>query len=251
MAVTVSFTAYAESVGMAFDRICAGKMLSRQKRILIKPNLITAAAHPVTTHPDCCRAVIEYIRAAGGSPEIVIAEGIGDPSLTARAVFDQLGYSEMARQLGVKLVDLDDVPVTTIRKAGCSRFPEMTLPEIAFDSYLISLPVLKAHSFSAITGSMKNMIGIAPARYYAGGGGIWKKAVFHDRIHQAIVDLNQYRTPDLTLMDASIGMPDFHLGGRTCDPPVNKLIAGYDAKAVDRESAGLLGLDWKRIAHLA
>ena len=63
------------------------------------------------------------------------------------------------------------------------------------------------------------------------------------------MDLNAYRTPDLTVMDSSIGMPDVHLGGHHCDPPVNKLLGGFDARAVDREAATLLGLDWKMIQH--
>jgi uncharacterized protein (DUF362 family) len=69
-------------------------------------------------------------------------------------------------------------------------------------------------------------------------------------MHQSIVDLNRYRAPDLSLMDATIGMPDFHLGGRHCDPPVGKLLAGFDPLTVDRRSAELLGLDWRKIAHL-
>lgn len=43
---------------------------------------------------------------------------------------------------------------------------------------------------------------------------------------------------------------NYHLGGRQCQPPVNKIIAGFDAKEVDRISAGLLELNWKEIQHL-
>ena len=126
----------------------------------------------------------------------------------------------------------------------------MYLPEIAMSHYLISVPVLKAHSFSEITGTLKNMIGLAPPKHYSGRFGTWKKAVFHHRMHQSIVDLNRYRTPDLSLMDATVGMPDYHLGGAHCDPPLGKLIAGFDPLQVDRRSAELLGLRWQRIAHL-
>jgi len=69
-------------------------------------------------------------------------------------------------------------------------------------------------------------------------------------VHQAIVDLNTYRRPDLTVMDATIGLADFHLGGRTCDPPVNKIVAGLDPVEVDRTAAELLGIDWGEIQHL-
>ncbi|MEZ4602968.1 MAG: DUF362 domain-containing protein [Desulfobacterales bacterium] len=79
---------------------------------------------------------------------------------------------------------------------------------------------------------------------------MWNKAEFHRDIHQAIVDLNRYRKADLTLMDASVGMPDYHLGGRNCEPPVNQLVAGFDPLAVDRKAAELLGRDWRTIPHL-
>jgi uncharacterized protein (DUF362 family) len=112
------------------------------------------------------------------------------------------------------------------------------------------VPVLKAHSYSEITGTLKNMIGLAPPKYYSGRFGSWKKAVFHGRMHESIVDLNRYRTPDLSLMDATVGMPDFHLGGAHCDPPVNKILASFDPLAIDRRSAELLGFRWQSIGHL-
>ncbi len=130
-------------------------------------------------------------------------------------------------------------------------FPEMYLPEILFTHYLVSVPVLKAHSFSKITGTLKNMIGAAPPKHYSGKYGSWKKAVFHGDMHASITELNLYRTPDLSLMDATIGLPEFHLGGRQCDPPMNKLIAGFDPLEVDRKAAELLGFDWHGINHLA
>jgi len=110
--------------------------------------------------------------------------------------------------------------------------------------------VLKAHSLADITGSMKYMIGLAPPAHYSGRHGSWKKAVFHGNMQQSIIDLNQYRTPDLTIMDATIGLAEYHLGGSRCDPPVNKLLGGFDAREVDREAARLLGMDWKIIGHL-
>ena len=46
-------------------------------------------------------------------------------------------------------------------------------------------------------------------------------------------------------------MAEFHLGGGRCDPPLKKIIAGYNPWNVDREAAGLLGLDWNNIEHIA
>ena len=248
--VTVAFTGFKASVTDALDRLGAGPLLARQTRILLKPNLVMASPHPVTTSPDFCKAVAEYIRSHSDA-KIVIAEGTGDPAFSTFDVFETLGYKTISRQLDIELIDLNTAPLKKLSRDDCPRFPDMYLPKIAFTHFIISLPVLKAHSLSVFTGSLKNMMGFAPPAHYSGSCGIWNKAEFHKNIHPAIIDLNKYRQADLTLMDASIGLADYHLGGRTCDPPVGKLVAGIDPLAVDREAAALLGLDWRQIPHLA
>lgn len=245
----IEFVSYSESVPKALDAIGAGEVLRRQTAVLIKPNLINASAFPITTAPECVEAVIEYVRSCSAA-EIVIGEGCGDARLETDEVFDRLGYRELARRHALELVDLNNAPLVRLEDQDRPVFKEMYLPEIAMTHYLISVPVLKAHSFSKITGTLKNMIGLAPPEHYSGRFGTWKKAVFHGKMHPSIVDLNRYRTPDLSLMDAAVGMADYHLGGARCDPPLGKLIAGFDPVEVDRRSAELLGLRWQSIGHL-
>jgi len=248
--VTVSFTSFKVSVAEAFNRLGVAPLLADQSHILLKPNLVMASPHPVTTSVECCKAVAEYIRSHSDA-KIVIAEGTGDPAFSTHEVFETLGYKAISRQLDIELIDLNTAPFAKLSRDDCPRFPDMVLPKIAFTHFIISLPVLKAHSLSVFTGSLKNMMGFAPPAHYSGSCGIWNKAEFHKNIHQAIIDLNKYRQADLTLMDASIGLADYHLGGRTCDPPVNRLLAGVDSQKVDREAATLLGFDWRQIPHLA
>ena len=94
------------------------------------------------------------------------------------------------------------------------------------------------------------MMGLLPPKHYKGKYGIWNKSIFHNKIHESIVDLNEYVSPHLTVLDATVGMAEFHLGGARCNPPVNKIIAGFDAKEVDRKASELLGFDWRKIRHL-
>ncbi|UCD89567.1 MAG: DUF362 domain-containing protein [Desulfobacterales bacterium] len=246
---TVDFSSYSESVAAAFEKIDAGKTLSKQSAILIKPNLINATPHPVTTPAVCCEAVIQYIRSCS-SAEIVIAEGCGDSVLETDEIFHLLGYRDLATEYAVSLVDLNRASLKKLENNNLVIFPEIYLPEIAFTHFIISLPVLKAHSLATITGTLKNMIGFAPPKYYSGRFGGWKKSFFHNNMQQAIIELNQYRRPDLSLIDASIGLADFHLGGRHCTPAVNKIVAGFNPVEVDRKAAQLLDLDWKQIPHL-
>jgi len=111
---------------------------------------------------------------------------------------------------------------------------------------IISVPVLKAHSLAQISGTLKNMMGFPPPQYYSGSHGSWKKAAFHMNMQQSLIDLNSYLTPDLTLMDYSVGMADYHLGGPHCDPPIGKIIAGYNPWEIDREACHLLVITMAR-----
>ncbi|MCK5543058.1 MAG: DUF362 domain-containing protein [Desulfobacterales bacterium] len=248
--ISVGFESFEKSIKEALDGISAHKQIAEQSAILIKPNLINASPHPVTTAPECCKAIIEYIR-KHSKAEIVIAEGCGDANHETDGVFENLGYTAMAEKLGVSLIDLNYGPVKILENPTCQIFPKMYLPKIAFDHYIVSVPVLKAHSLAGITGSLKNMMGFAQPEYYSGHHGFWKKAVFHEKMQESIIDLNKYLSPNLSIMDCSIGLADYHLGGAQCDPHVKKIIAGYNPWEVDREAANLLGLNWKNIGHIA
>ncbi len=247
--IDVKFISYSESVPELFDALGAGGILSEQKQVLIKPNLINTSPPPVTTPAECCQAVIEYVR-RHSKAEIIIAEGCGDPDYDTFAVFQRLGYSELAKRLQVNLLDLNKAPNILFRRNDCRLFTEMYLPDIIRGSYIISVPVLKAHSLAGITGTLKNMMGFLPPEHYQRGGH-WKKSAFHADIHHSITELNRYVTADLTLLDARIGLAEYHLGGAECSPRVGKLVAGFDPLAVDRKAAELLGIDKESIPHLA
>ena len=247
--ISVTFHSYEESIAEALDQLDVKKVLGSQTAILLKPNLINASPHPVTTPAACCEAIIKYIRAYSDA-EIVIGEGCGDPSFETPEVFKRCGYTDLAKAYDIELVDLNTAPLRHLENPDCPLFPDMYLPEIAFTHYLISVPVLKAHSIAEITGTLKNMMGLAPPKHYSGRFGSWKKAVFHNKMQQALIDLNHYRHADLSIMDASIGLADYHLGGSHCSPPANKILASFNPAELDREAARLLGMDWRKIKHL-
>lgn len=245
----VDFIAYEKSIAESLDSIGANRAIAGQTKILIKPNLVTTTPFPVTTAPECCSALIDYIRTCNNSARIVIAEGTGDPGHDTMQVFDVLGYTQLAARKNLVLKDLNTLPLHKLQNSACRRMPEYFFPEIGLSHFIISVPVLKVHTLAGMTGTMKNMMGFAPPAHYSGGGA-WNKSALHRDLHEAIIDLNRYRAADLSIIDASVGMAGSHLGGRHCDPPVKKIIAGFDPVDVDRIAAGLLGLAWEEIGHL-
>jgi uncharacterized protein (DUF362 family) len=249
MTVTnIPFESYKLSVPRILDKTGANKDLKNQTIILVKPNLVNDSPFPVTTAREFTREVILYIQ-KHSTARIILAEGCGDAVLETDEVFQNLCYDSLARELNIELLDLNHATLEKRTDPDNGIFLEIFLPEIAGKSYIVSLPVLKAHSLARLTGTLKNMMGFAPPSHDSGKG-FWKKAFFHDQMQKSISELNRYILPDLTLMDASVGLAQYHLGEPMCDPPANRLLAGFDPFLLDQTAARLLGLDPEGIPHI-
>ncbi len=242
------YTTWAETLNPLLDK-CGLIDHIGGRRILIKPNLVEALKPPITTPVALVAALVDYLRDRLPETEIVIGEGTGNIAYDTFHPFQELGYTDMAAEKGVELVDLNREPLRELRNSACRRWPWMALPEILFDSFLVSVPVLKAHSLAQVTLTMKNMMGAAPPSHFRQGGA-WNKAAFHDRIQEAIFDLNRYRTPDFTILDATVGLAEAHLWGPVCTPPPNIIAVGFDPVAIDAYGTELLRKDWRKIGHI-
>jgi uncharacterized protein (DUF362 family) len=246
---STGFRTWQESLPPLLDRAGLVERIPDQTTILIKPNLVENLPPPITTPVELVACLVEYLQAQRNNP-IIIGEGTGSLEYDTFHPFRELGYTDLAREKGLDLVDLNEEPCTGRKLKQCKRWPELYLPEIAYDSYIISVPVLKVHTLAGVTLTMKNMMGFPPPGRYRHGNS-WGKSSFHLSMQEAVADLNRYRTPDFTILDATVGMAEAHLWGRTCEPPVNILAAGYDPVAMDAYGAGLLGIDWQTIGHIA
>ena len=248
MVAIETYRGYEHTVRACLDRIGAGRVLRRRRLIWIKPNLINDSPFPVTSDPEMIRAVIEYVL-ENSRARIIIAEGCGDSGMETREVFESLGYDRLAGEYGVELADLNHEPLKRLRNPELQVLPEIYLPKRLFSGMLISVPVLKRHSLAGVTLAMKNLMGLAPPKHYQQGGS-WKKSFFHSRMQRSIFELNCYRKPDLSIVDARVGLAQYHLGGAECSPPVNRILAGFDPVAVDAAGAELLGLSWQDVGHI-
>jgi uncharacterized protein (DUF362 family) len=247
---TTCFVSWQKSLGPLLTASGLAHLLPGPERaILIKPNLVEALPPPITTPVALVAALIAWLR-KHTTARIIIGEGSGAMDYETDHAFAALGYTEMARNNGVELADLNREELVCLKNTDCLRWPEMHLPRIALDSFLISVPVLKAHSMAGVTLTMKNMMGLAPPAHYRSGRS-WKKSAFHRQIQDAIADLNRYRTPDFTVLDATVGMAKAHLWGPLCDPPVTTLAAACDPVAIDAYGTTLLNKEWRKIGHIS
>jgi uncharacterized protein (DUF362 family) len=254
------FKSYQETVPAILKEADLAEVIKKQKQILLKPNLTTNLPPPVTTAAELTEEVIKFCQ--NNSPaKIVIAEGAG--GCDTEKVFSDLGYTKLAQKYDVKLLDLNKVERIERQNPNALKLKKVFLPKIGFESFIINLPVLKVHLAAKMTAAMKNVYGFYLNQKWLKQEGLiwraaktfvkdwWNKSELHlFGVNETIIDLNNYIKFDFNLVDASIGQLGEEIHGKPCEPPIGKLIAGYDAKAVDIACAPFLGLDPKEIVYL-
>jgi uncharacterized protein (DUF362 family) len=239
----VKFTDYRASVRKALDAVGAAGKLPRRRLIILKPNLTNADAPPVTTHVDMVAAVYRYCRRHTGA-EIAIGEGCG--SGTTSTTFKANGYTDLAEAHGLRLIDFNKEKAVKRSRRDAFQLKHLYLPRIALNAFVISIPVLKDHSFTTTTVAMKNMFGLCPAPYYKGS---WNKSKLHSpSTDKSVVDVCLYKKPDLCVVDASVALAGMHLSGTR--RKLGTILAGFDPVAVDAEASRLLGHDPHDIEYL-
>jgi len=239
----VKFVDYKSSIAEALDLIGAGARLAKEGLIIIKPNLTNSSPPPVTTSVAAAEAVYNYCKLHTRA-EIIIGEGCGTG--TTPEVFAALGYTDLAKSYGIKLIDFNQADTVVLKNDNALQLKQFHMPRIVREAFVISLPVLKDHSFTKTTIAMKNMFGIAPGRFYAGS---WNKSKLHSpSTDKSVVDVCLYKKPDLSVVDASVALKGTHLAGK--HKTLDFILAGFDPVAVDALGSKLLGHNPKRLEYL-
>jgi uncharacterized protein (DUF362 family) len=239
----VKFVDYQSSIARTLDLISAGVSLPQDRLIIIKPNLTNSSPPPVTTSVHAAEAVYKYCKAHTDA-KIAIGDGCG--SGKTPDVYKTLGYTELAQKYGIELLDFNEAETVTLENKNAFQLKTFHIPKIVQNAFIISLPVLKDHSFTETTIAMKNMFGIAPGKFYAGG---WNKSKLHSpSTDKSVVDICMYKKPDLSVVDASVALEGMHLSGT--HKKLGLILAGFDPVAVDTLGSELLGHNPKKLEYL-
>jgi len=123
------------------------------ERILLKPNILTGAApeKAVTTHPVLLETLGGLLREAGATVAFGDSSGIVDSRQAAAGC----GLLEAGERAGLVYENFD-------RGRPLARFPvARCLP--GYDG-ISSLPKMKTHQLTRLSGAMKNLFGCIPGR---------------------------------------------------------------------------------------
>lgn len=229
--VSIKFKSYPESTSALLDVIKLGSELKKFDKIVLKPHLSVNESD--STSADFVEAVLKYCL-ANKNPvtEVFIAEG--SEGADTKELFSRFGYTRLAEKYNLGLVDLNESEASEIVDGEFLRFEKIMYPTLLQNAFVISIPKLSESFELGMMGSMSNMLGAFPLRYYRGIFSNVKKKIRKFPIKFAIHDIIKCKMPNLSIVDAS--QKGFLIAGQPLD--------------VDKQAAVLLVKDWKAVPYV-
>lgn len=168
-----------------------GRFVSKGKTVLVKPNIgwDRSPSSGANTNPDIVEAVIRECYKAGAS-KVYVFDHTCD---SWQGCYKNSGIEAAVKRAGGEMVPADannyyirtDIPRGKVLKQA-----QVHKLFLQCDT-VISVPVLKHHSSTILTASMKNLMGVVLDR------GEWHRT----DLHQCIADFSTLRKPDLVIID--------------------------------------------------
>lgn len=132
------------------------KRLEGAKKILIKPNLLSASEpeRAVTTHPEFVKTVIDALKFYTKA-ELMLGDSPGANFGKYEKVLEVTGMAAVAEETGVKIVRIE--AFEPVNRNG------IIYSSVADDvDIILNLPKLKTHSLTGMTLAVKNLFGLVP-----------------------------------------------------------------------------------------
>lgn len=210
-------------------------LLRPKSKVFVKINHLSPSSHPdraIITHPaftgEVLRLLKDYEMEITVGDDIHSREGDG---------FLQSGYRGLCADLGIRLVNLKETGFIEVPVRGQVLKSVFIARPVLKADFILNLPKLKTHSFAIFTGAVKNMYGVIPhglrLTYH-------RRFVRNSEFSQMLVDLLSCIPPQLTIMDAVVGMEGEGPSAGSAKN-IGLLLAGADAVAVDAVATRLVG----------
>ena len=152
------------------------------------------------------------------------------------------GWKEYAQKTNIPLINLAKTDMIRFNFGEESAIGIVPVSKEMIEAdVIISVAAMKTHLLTNVTLAMKNMYGCFPEE---------NKAKFHRfGIENVVFEVNKAFTPNLTIIDGSIGGEAF--GPLSCKPVYfETIIASNDVVAADSVACQLMGYDPLEVKHV-
>jgi len=227
-----------ESVREAVDLVGGLKKIVKPgQNVLLKINLLSAQPpeKAVTTHPLVVGAMVKLIKEIGANPWVGDAAPSG--GVWGKDAFEVAGIRGIVEKEGGEIVNFSRIGYEKIKVPGAKQLKEIYIAKpILQADVVISLPKLKTHELTFLTGAVKNFFGCVPSSDRLRAHGLARE----EKFAQAVVDIYSVCRASFSLMDAIVAMEGE--GPSAGDPvKVGVLLASPDPVSLDIVASQITG----------
>lgn len=229
-----------------FDRAIAemggmGRFVKKGQSVAVKPNIGWDAApeRAADTNPHLVHRIIEHCFNAGAK-DVFVFDNTCDNWVKCYA---NSGIERAAKDAGAKVVGGNTENYYQLVTVNGVSLKTAKVHELVLSSdVFINVPILKHHSSTRITVSMKNLMGV-----------VWDRGYWHrNNLHQCIADFAAFKKPDLNVVDAYAVMMRNGPRGVSMEDllPMKSLIVSTDMVAADAAAAMIFGAQPSDIPYI-
>jgi uncharacterized protein (DUF362 family) len=241
----LSTSSYLDRVREGLAYIDAGRLIHRDTRVFIKPNLTFPEFRPgVMTSPEALEATIIALKDYTSHVTIGDADSGGYNPFSMQAVYKATGIIEFAERHGVAIVNLSDGRRTPIAFESRGRHLSVDLPDLLLTGtdLLVTMPVPKIHMNTGVSLSFKNQWGCIPEPK--------DRLRLHPDFPATILAVNAAVHSRIAVVDGRYGLT--RSGPMEGDAtPLDWVMVTDDIGAAASLCCSLIGIDPARIRHLA
>jgi uncharacterized protein (DUF362 family) len=213
------------------------RFIPRGEPVALKPNLGWDILIPgAVSAPWVVEGVILVLKDYASALYVVESDQV---VVNVENAVRQTRVWEICQKHGVTWVNMSKGQFVRQKDESRLALKHIHLPEILTRTHLVTLPLMKTHNKSTLTGAIKNQWGcLETLRHH-----------FHPVLSQALVDLNSILKPKFAVMDATIGLEGN--GPKSGFPKeMGLVLASGDLVALDATAGRIMGIDPAEVEHL-
>jgi uncharacterized protein (DUF362 family) len=225
------------AVESAMERVRWRELIPKGERVYLKVNLTHDLLLPgAITSPLVVEGIVRMLR--GWVSGIVLVES--SQLLTdADKALARSGYPRVVREYGLEWLNLSHGEWTRTTVEVLGNESEILVPASLLGSTVVSVPVMKTHFRSTVSGALKNLWGCLDDMRH----------LYHRELPLRIAQIHRAIPPSLHVLDATVSMEGN--GPKAGHPRVTGLVlASSDPVALDSMACQVMGFFPEDVEHL-
>ncbi|HET7292221.1 MAG TPA: DUF362 domain-containing protein [Vicinamibacteria bacterium] len=226
------------AVRRALETVEWTRAVPKGKDVALKVNLGWDLFIPGSiTSPLFAEALIQAIRGHVGAIYVVESDQVLED---VERAFHESGMADVCRRTGATWINMTRGSAAPREEPANVVLKRIEVPRILKEAVLITVPVLKTHAKTRISGALKNQWGCIGTMRHE----------YHLVLDDALADLNHVLRPALAVMDGTVGLEGD--GPKSGWPRVaDVVLCSRDPVAIDAVEAMVMGIDPASVGHLA